>query len=106
MNGVPIGILIMFLLVVVPPVIIWRAKYANPKQRLIWFVVSLLGIPIGLLWKYIDMQRVLSAPTDVEKAKLLVSMPPLANLLFMFWAITALILFKIFNSTNKNKDIG
>lgn len=101
MSGVPIGILLFILLVVVPPIAILRSKYASPKKRRMWFLASLLGIPIGLLWTYIDIQRVVAASVDGERGKDLVSMPAFGNLLLVFWPVGVFLLFRILNTQRK-----
>ena len=94
MSGIPIGILIIALLIIIPVVKILRAKYASLKERLVWFVISLLGLPIGFLLGYLQMKSIQNAQTEAEKIQLLMSMSSLPNNIMTFWALIVFFIFK------------
>ena len=101
MSGVPIGILIIALLIIIPVVKILRAKYASLKERLVWFSISLLGLPIGLLLGYLQRQSIQNAQTEVEKIQLLMSMSPLPNNIMTFWTLIVFFIFRYMYLTKR-----
>lgn len=101
MSGVPIGILIIILLIIIPVIKILRAQYASLKERLIWFFISLLGLPIGLFLGYLQMQSIQSAQTEAEKMQLLISQSTLPNNIMMFWALIVFFIFRYLYLTKR-----
>ena len=101
MSGVPIGILIVILLIVIPVVKILRAKYASLKERIVWFLISLLGLPIGLFLGYLQIQAIQNAPTGAEKMQLLISQSTLPNNIMIFWALIAFFIFRYLYFTKR-----
>lgn len=101
MNGVPIGILIVILLIIVPMIKILRAKYASLKEKVIWFLISLLGLPIGLFLGYLQALTIQDAQTDIEKMQLLVSQSTLPNMIMNFWALVVFFIFRYLYLTKR-----
>ena len=101
MSGVPIGILIIILLIFIPVVKILRAKYASLKERIVWFLISLLGLPIGLFLGYLQIQTIQNAQTEAEKMQLLISQSTLPNNIMTFWALIAFFIFRYLYFTKR-----
>ncbi len=104
MSGVPIGILLVILLIIIPPVMILRAKYASLKERVIWFLISLLGLFIGFFLGYLQALDIQNAQTDTEKIELLVSQSIIPNMIMNYWALITFLIFRyLYFSKRKSK---
>lgn len=103
MSGVPIGMAIVLLLFIVPPVLILLSKNIAWKIKLKWFFICVGGVTVGL-GVIGGLAFTLTRTDDLEPMYVLLFFVGLApvNILTIFWG---LIVFSKFRSKYKATDV-
>lgn len=91
MSGVPIGILIAVIIMIVPIYKILRANHVLFKYRVAWLLVTTFGIAGGLLMGIVQMQAIQEAATAQARARALIGMSPWPNIIVIFSPLAAYI---------------
>lgn len=99
MNGIGIvlGIFIAVAFMVLPIIKILLAKYISFLEKMIWFFVSILWLPIALFMDYPYDQAVKNA-TSQEEINQLISTHHESSFslpIVVFWALLVFLIFKI-----------
>jgi len=91
MSGVPIGILIAGIIMVVPVYKILRASHVPIKFRVGWILVALFGMAVGIEMSVLQMQAIQDAATEQEQSRAILTMSAWPNIIFIFSPLTAYI---------------
>ena len=96
--GIVIGVVFAISCIIVPIILILRAPYINFIEKIVWFLLSILGLPIAFLMDYPYTQAIKNASTQAEISQAIINQHEnsFANVTFIFWALVVFIVFKIF----------
>jgi|GEM_PF-2109467 hypothetical protein len=101
--GIFIAVIFVIAINIIPIGKIILAKYISTFEKIIWFLLSILGIPIGLILDY-PFQKALKNSTNQEEINQLINLhrdSSFSGSITLFWAISIFIIFKISYSHRK-----
>jgi hypothetical protein len=94
--GILLAVLFVCAMIVIPIIKILQAKYITSLEKIIWFLLSILGIPIQFLLDYPYSQALKNSTNHDEVIQLLVHYRASSfNVIYIFWAVMIFLIFKI-----------
>ncbi len=95
--GIFIAVIFVLAINLIPIGKIVLAKYISTFEKIVWFLFSVLGIPIGLALDY-PFHKALKNSTNQEEIYQLINLhrdSSFSGSIALFWAISIFIIFKI-----------
>ena len=95
--GLFLALIFVLAINIIPISKIVLAKYITSTEKTIWFVLSILGIPIGFILDY-PFDKALKNSINQEEIHQLINHhldSSFSNLVTLFWAISIFLIFKI-----------